>query len=206
MCRALVAAAVAVLLLAGCMTGERPTLAESPTTTGDQAVDAVLERLDAAGAGTFTAGYDVLTKFGNLSTPATVSQAGPARRSVTIGSVRFLVDGTSTATCRLDGGGCSDTLDPARVSDTQLSPDFYATSAAARLRRDAAARVGATAGSSTSIGGQAAACVTIPVADSTTTYCALDDGPLARLDAADVAIELTGFTPAVDETLFELPG
>ena len=71
-------AAAGVLLLSGCMTGERPTLAESPTTTGDPAVDAVLDRLDAAGEATFTAGYDVLTKFGNVSTPATVSQAGPA--------------------------------------------------------------------------------------------------------------------------------
>ena len=59
------------------MTGERPTLAESPTTTGDPAVDAVLDRLDAAGEATFTAGYDVLTKFGNVSTPATVVAGGP---------------------------------------------------------------------------------------------------------------------------------
>jgi hypothetical protein len=33
-------------------------------------------------------------------------------------------------------------------------------------------------------------------------YCALDDGVLARLDAADVAIELTAFSPDPDEQQF----
>lgn len=195
-----------VMLLSGCMTGDRPTLAESPTTTGDPAVDAVLERLDTAASATFTAGYDVLTKFGDASTTATVAQAPPTRRSVTIGQVRFLTDGATSATCRLDGGTCSDTIDAARVSDTQLTPDFYASSAAARLRRDAGARVDATSGSTTTVAGEAATCVTIPITGGSSTYCALDSGPLARLDAADVAIDMTTYSPAAAESLFLRPG
>jgi hypothetical protein len=195
-----------LVLLSGCMTGERPTLAESPTTTGDPAVDAVLDRLDAADEATFTAGYDVLTKFGNVSTPATVSQSGPTKRSVTIGSVRFVTDGATTATCDLDDGTCSDSIDAARVSDTQLTPDFNASSAAARVRRDAGARVDATSASTTTIGGQSATCVTIPVTGAASTYCALDSGPLARLDAADLSIEMTSYSPSLDESLFARSG
>ena len=33
-------------------------------------------------------------------------------------------------------------------------------------------------------------------------FCALDDGPLARLDDGAISINLTQFTPAADESLF----
>jgi len=205
-------AAAALLALAGglfatgCITGERPTLAEGPLQTGDPAVDAVLARLDGAGASIFTAGYDVLTRFGDLQTPATVVQDGPARRSVTIGQVRFIVDGASTATCDLDAASCTTTIDAARVSDTQLTPDFYAVSAAATLRRDAAARTGATTAATETIAGQPATCVTVPVSGGQSTYCALDTGPLARLDAADRVITMTNYAPSADATAFTRPG
>lgn len=198
----LVAVLAAIAALSGCVTGERPTLAESPTTTGDATVDAVLGRLDAVGAATFTASYDVLTKFGELESPATVVQSGPARRSVTVGSVRFLFDGATTATCTLDTGACSDTIDAGYISDTQLAPDFYGSSAAARLRRDAGARVGPTSASTETIAGQPATCVAIPLPGSSSTYCALDSGVLARLDAADVAIDLTAYATEPDELQF----
>src|SRR5918997_1045504 len=129
--------AAAIVGGTGCITGERPTLAEAPVATGDTAIDAILSRLDAASASTFGADYDLLTRFGDLRTTATVAQDGAARRSVTVGAIRFLTDGARTATCDLDSGACSDTIDAARISDTQLTPDFYAISATARLRRDA---------------------------------------------------------------------
>ena len=49
------AVAVLALSVTGCVTGDRPTLAETPSTTGDPAVDAVLGRLDASRRATFTA-------------------------------------------------------------------------------------------------------------------------------------------------------
>jgi hypothetical protein len=202
----LAAAAIGVVLaLSGCATGERPTLASGPVTTGDAAVDAVVRHLERAPASTFTAHYDVLTRFGGTTRPATVVQAGPARRSITVGRVRFIVDAAETATCNLDDGSCSSTIDAARISDTQLAPDFFATSAAVRLRRAAAARVGATTASRTTIAGQTATCVAVPVTGATETYCALDGGPLARLDAADVDIELTGWSAMPDESQFARP-
>ena len=173
--------------------------------TGDAAIDAVLSRLEAASASTFGADYDLLTRFGDLRTRATVAQDGSARRSVTIGRYRFLTDGATTATCDLDAASCSDTIDAARISDTQLTPDFYGISAAARLRRDAGVRSGPTVASTETIAGQPAACVVIPLAGAESTYCALDSGALARIDAADVLVELTSWSPTPDPEAFTRP-
>lgn len=202
-CSLAVAAAVG---LAGCFTGPRPTLAEGPAMTGDAATDAVLGRLDQAGSAVFSVDYDVLTRFGDVRRQATVVQAGPARRSITVGAVRFLVDNEATATCDLTSDVCSDTIDAARISDTQLAPDFYASSAATRLRRDAGQRIAATVASTVDLGGQTATCVAVPVPGSTETYCALDAGPLARIDAADVRIELTSYSATADESKFARSG
>jgi hypothetical protein len=188
--------------LSGCFTGERPQLAEGASATGDPAADAVLSRLDAAGETAFSADYTVVTKFGNVTTPVTVVQSGPARRAVTIGRIRFIVDGADTATCDLDTDACSTTIDAARVSNLQLTPDFYASSAAARLRRDTELRAGPTDASIETIAGQPATCVVVTT-DGESTYCALDAGPLARLDSADLSIELTNYSPTPDETQFE---
>ena len=201
-----VVAALLAVAVPGCVTGERPRLAEGASTTGDPAVDAVLGRLDASRLSRFTADYTVLTRFGGLTTPATVVQAAADRRSVTVGRIRFIFDGPTTATCQLDSGECSATIDAGMISNTQLAPDFYGSSAATRLRRDAAARVGPTTASTQEIAGQVATCVSIPVTGATSVYCALDDGVLARLDAADVAIELTAHSAEPDEQQFARAG
>ena len=161
-----VAAVIAALMsvgLSACFTGERPRLVEGAATTGDPASDAVLARLDGVGDVVFTADYDLLTRFGDMHTPASVVQAEPGRRSITIGDVRFLLDGAEAATCELGTGTCSSTIDAGLTSNTQLGPDFYASSAAARLRRDTELRAGPTTSSSEMIAGQSATCVTIPV-------------------------------------------
>jgi hypothetical protein len=193
------------ILLSACFTGERPSLAEGATTTDDPAADAVLSRLDSVGDATFTADYSILTKYGSTTSEATVVQRGSARRAVTIGPVRFLVDGSDTATCDLDSGECSNTIDVQRVSDLQLTTDFYAASTAARLRRDTELRAGPTQASTETIAGQPATCVVIPVTGGESTYCALDSGPLARLDGADLSIELTSYSRRADRTQFERP-
>jgi len=194
--------AVVALTLSGCFTGDRPTLAEEATETGDAPADAVLALLDTAGDATFTGEYEVLTRLGDITTPATVSQNGADRRAVTIGPIRFIVDETGTATCDLDDGECTDTIDVQRISDLQLTTDFYAASAAARLRRDTRLRAGATRASTETIAGQPATCVVVPVTGGESTYCALDTGPLARLDAADLKIDLTSYSPTADANQF----
>jgi hypothetical protein len=193
------------LILSGCFTGERPRLVEGASSTGVPAADAVLSRLEAAGQTTFTGDYTVLTRFGSITTPVTVVQTGPARRAVTVGDVRFIVDGPDTSTCDLATSTCSPTIDVARISDIQLTPDFYAASAATRLRRDTELRAGPTRASTETIAGQPATCVVVPTTGGESTYCALDSGPLARLDAADLSIDLTRFRPRADQSQLEPP-
>jgi hypothetical protein len=196
-----------LVLLAGCFTGQRPSFATDPfppgSPSGDPAIDQVLAQLDASNDGPYTADYTVLTKYGNTSRLASVSLA-PSRRAVTIGEVRFLTTDGESQTCLLaTSEPCSSTIDPARISDTQITPDFYAADAAKRLRRSAIARIGTPVAHVDQIAGQSATCVDVPVPGGTSVFCALANGPLARLDDGAVLIDLTQYSPAVDETLFE---
>jgi hypothetical protein len=199
-------------LLSGCFTGPRPsyTTTTDPfppgSSSGDAAIDNVLAQLDAVNDGPYTATYTVLTKFGNITRPASVSVTA-GRRSVTVGEVRFITTDGASQTCILDKTDpCSSSIDPARISDTQITPDFYAADAAKQLRRIAVARIGATIPHTQQTAGQSATCVEVPVSGGVSAFCALKNGPLARLDNGAVTIELTQYTPAVDESLFATTG
>lgn len=192
---------LAASVLTGCMTGERPTLAESKA-TGYAAVDAVLERVEGIGAATYTADYEVVTVFSGAATDVTASQASPAKRSLTIGDVRYVVNGSATSTCTVSTGECTSSIDAARVSDVQLTPDFFGTSMAARIRRDAAAAVAEPGASTEEFDGKEAACAAIPVDGATVTYCVLDNGVLTRLDGSDVKVTITRYEDGADAALF----
>ena len=194
--------AAVTVTLAGCVTGQRPTLSEAPAMTGDAAADGVLHRLDRAAEATFTADYAIVTTRGGVTTAASVAQRGAAARLATIGSVRYVATSDGSSTCVVDGE-CEDGLDAARVSDLQVTPEFEATSPAARLRTDVGRATGPTVASTATIAGQEAACVTVPLVPIGTTTCALDSGPLARLVAADVMIELISYSGEIDESSFE---
>lgn len=193
-------------LIAGCATGPRPSFdTEQPTLgpTGDPAVDAVLDRLEAVEGQPFTADYEILTRLGGLESTATVVQTADGRRSVTVNDVRFLDGAGTTATCALGSGTpCENVINDARVSDVQLTHDFYAPSMARRLRVDAGRSIGDTTGYEITQAGQPALCVDVPVTGGTKVYCALESGVLARYDGADLFIELTRVDPAPDETKF----
>jgi hypothetical protein len=201
------AATIALLvLLSGCFTGERPSLTTEPfprgSSSGDPSIDQVLSQLDARNEGPYTATYTVLTKFGNSTKPASVAVSG-ARRSVTVGDVRFITVSGSSQTCVLGSTDpCSSTIDPARISDTQITPDFYGADAAKRLRRNAVDRIGTPVSHVDQIAGQSATCVDVPLTGGTAVFCVLPNGPLARLDDGVVSINLTQFAPLVDESLF----
>jgi len=203
--RTLLITALAALTLTACVTGPRPSFdADDPAeqATGDPAVDAVLDRLDRVGPEQFTAGYTILTRLGGIESTATVVQADNSRRSITINNVRFL-DGVGTATtCDLATAECEAVINDARVSDVQVTHDFYGSSFARRLRVDAGRSLSPAVGSVETIGGQPATCATVAVSGGTKVYCALDTGPLARYDGNDVLIELVTFDPAPDESQF----
>ena len=195
------------LLLTACGLGERPYFEETPTgvgtDSGDPAIDAVLQLLDGVGGAQFTGSYQATLLFGGVVSAAQVTQLGP-RRSVTIGQVRYLNDGGSSRTCVLDTGVCDDGIQAAAVSNTGLTPEFAFGDMAKRLRRDAAARIAPSTGSIEMIAGVSATCVDVAVSGGTKQYCVLSDGAVARFRGADIELDLISYSPAVDETLFDV--
>lgn len=200
-----IAALLGAVVLTGCLTGERPTLADelSPDSpTGDANIDAVLQRLATVDDAVFTAGYDVTNNFGPLTEPAVVVQTADGRRSITIGETRFIIEGSTTATCDLTTGSCSDTIDDAAVSDLQVTHQFYGRSPASRLRTDAGRRVGPTEAYVADFAGVTATCVSVPVTGGNKVYCATDAGVLASYQGPDTVVTLTSFEPVADEARF----
>jgi hypothetical protein len=203
--RHLVVATIAALALSACATGQRPSFdADEPTqqATGDPAIDAVLERLDRVALEQFTADYTVLTRLGGKESTATVVQADNSRRSITINDVRFIDGSGAVATCNLLTDECEAVINDARVSDVQITHDFYGSSFARRLRVDAGRSLSPARGYADTIAGQPATCADVAVSGGTKVYCALDSGPLARYDGNDVVIQLVASTPTPDETKF----
>lgn len=196
---------MAALTLASCATGPRPSFdADEPAqqATGDPAIDGVLERLGRVGIEQFTADYTVLTRLGDKESTATVVQADNSRRSITINDVRFLDGSGTAATCNLTTAECEAVINDARVSDIQITHDFYGSSFARRLRVDAGRSLAPARGYTETIGGKPATCADVPVSGGTKVYCALDSGPLARYDGNDVLIELVALNPTPDESKF----
>lgn len=212
LCRRAVLAVAAAVLLGGCFTGQRPRLVEATLETGDANVDAVLALLGTAPDPVFTGRYRFTAPApdGEVEGMGTVAQDGASRRSVTVAgaraTLRFLVTRDGSRTCELPDGPCADGLDASRLSDLQLTVDFYGASAAAQLRRDAAQRVGPTTPSTETLAARSATCVAVPLSGGTSTYCALESGALARLEAADKTITLIHYEPTVRERAFSEPG
>jgi hypothetical protein len=193
------------LCLTGCITGDRPSFGESAAAAGPSGVaevDAVLSRLDAVSKSQFSADYNVLTRLGNRSSTASVVQVSPARRSITVNSVRFIFNNGSVSTCNLTTATCEPNVNDARISDVSLTHDFYGSSFAQRLRVDADRRVGAVKGYTITQADRQATCVDVPVVGGTKTYCALDNGVLARYDGNDLLIEMTAISDTPDESKF----
>ena len=206
--RTLLVALAAAATLAGCVTGERPTLAEevsADTVTGDPATDAVLALLARADDQPFTADYQVTNNFGPITRDARVVRTPEGHRSITVGDVRFLLEGSTTATCNMATASCSETIDDAAVSDMQLTHQFYAASAIDRLRTDSERRVGTTEGYATEIGGRPSTGVRVPVDGGQKVYCAADTGVLASYEGPDQVITLTAYDPAADPEAFTRP-
>lgn len=202
-------ALVALALTTGCATGQRPTLVAPPSTVSDPVTAAVLDRLERADTAVFTATYDITPTLTSEVTSATVVQSGGLRR-ITIGEVEYFRDGASARTCLSGNVDCVDGLDEARISNLNITSEFWGRSSAARLGLNAARAVGPPSGSTETVAGLAATCAAIPMQASqpidgqavqSLVYCALDAGVLARYSGADVVIELTSFTTTVDETL-----
>jgi hypothetical protein len=203
-------AVVLTLVLTGCFTGERPSFQDADafppgSTTGDPAIDAVLAKFDAVTTGPATAKYSVLTKYGNLTSKASVALS-PGKRNIIVENTRYIQNDTGSATCTVDNTvPCSTGWDPTRISDTGLTVDFYATDTAKRLRRDAQAKVGPSTAHDESVADQPVTCVDVPLTGGTARYCALANGMVAILDDGDVRVALTGFSAKAADAQFTIP-
>ena len=195
-------AAALTLLLTACATGPRPTLVDQPTAT-DTVAQAVLDRLERGSSATFTADYEITPSLTGQPTHATVMQEGSQQR-VTIGDVDYFTDGTTSRTCGVGGTDCVDSIDEARISNLSVTSKFWGPSVVSKLELDSARSVDTTTGRIDTIANRPATCadVHVPSIDGvgSVTYCAVDDGVLARYAGADVSIELTSFQPSVDES------
>ena len=202
--RALGAAAFLSLVLSSCFTGQRPSFDDEQPAQGESGnaeIDAVLERLDAAGSTTLTAIYDISGATGDQARAAVVV-ADDTRTSVTVGDWRYLLENGTGITCNLTADECEGSINDAHVSNLQVTHDFFGPAFAQRLRVDANRRVGDPSGYEETISGESAVCVTVPVAGGEKLYCALDTGVLARYQGPDTLIDLVRFRPRPDEGRF----
>jgi hypothetical protein len=183
------------------MTGDRPTLAQE-TSTGYPAVDDLIDRIGDLGETRYTAHYDVLVRYGDVSTTASASQSNEDRRSLTVGDVRYVTHATIAKTCTVSTATCVPQIDPTRVSDVMMTPDFFGTSLSARVELDAVRAIAEPVVSLEETDGGTATCVAISITDATTTYCVLDNGVLSRMDGPDLVVTMTSYSDEVDELLY----
>jgi hypothetical protein len=174
------------------------------TPVGNAAADAVLQRLENVSGKTFTASYDVVRKFGDKSTTATVVQDGD-QVSVTVGDVRFLL-GDRTVTCSLASGQCEDGTLDARISDFSIPSAFYAESPARALRVDYSRKTADTVASDETLANAPVTCVEVPLSGGSDHYCATTVGAVALWDTAAIHVVLTGLTDTADPSAFQVPG
>ncbi len=191
-------------VLSACATGPRPTLvADIPV--NDAGIVAVLDAFDLADSAEFTANYRITVNYGNVAVNASVTQK-QRERSVTIGDIRYLVETGSTRTCMLSNSTCTQGLDDTKVSDVQITHQFWSRATAQRLRIDASRNIGPTEQYVAVFADAATNCVSVPVVGGTKVYCVTQDGVLAHYAGPDLLIELTEYSNEVDQTLFAIGG
>jgi hypothetical protein len=192
-----VIAACAAIVIASCSV-ERPTVQTTtptepplPTTTGDPAIDAIID--DLRSPGTFDASYTLTRKLGNVTNTGRVVSQAP-QVVVTIADTQFFIADQVTCRASLCEAGILDQY----AADVGIFSPFYGPSPAAQIVASVARRNGEPKLFTRTVAGADASCVSIEIGPGVETYCVIPDGPLAFVDRADVRIELTASTTTVD--------
>jgi len=167
----------------------------------DTAIQEVIAILNSTPTRNFTVAYEVVTKFGDLHTAATLAFDPSFGTSITIAEVRYiyLANGT-TLTCSTITSDCAPGIDESRVSDRQLVSTIFKKATTERMQQDARVAVGSAVASDEVIVDNNASCSAIPVVDrngatQSKTYCAFTDlGVVASMDTADLTITALSFT------------
>ncbi len=198
--------------LSACALGERPRLGEPVDKSkpldrqafGDPVVDAVLGPLDKVDSLTFTAVYRVTNLSTSTKSDAVVVHE-PTRHVVTVGdTVLYFSD--QTKVCSVLKATCA----PGDLNQpiSALIPsghEFYSARAAQQLRVSARRAAAKPFASEILVLDQTATCVVVPLATDGSkdeTYCVLPNGHLARVERADVEIDLVSVTPTADPAAF----
>lgn len=192
------------MAVSACAVGLRPELIDE-VAVDDLGIEAVLDAFSTTSETPFTANYEIHVNYGNTTTTATVSQRG-AEHSVTIGTVRYLVEVGLSRTCDLTSATCTNGLDDTKVSDIQLTHQFWSRATAQRLRIDATRNIAPAESYEAVFAGQVATCASVPVVGGSKVYCSLANGVLAYYGGPDTTIQLTGYTETADDQLFAVGG
>ena len=123
------------ITLSSCALGPRPTLVED-LPVGDVNIVSLLDTFALVDSAEFTAVYRINVNYGNTTATAIVTQ-GEQERSITIGDTRYLIETGRTRTCDLESLSCSQGLDDTKVSDLQVTHQFWSRATEQRLRIDA---------------------------------------------------------------------
>ena len=192
------------LALSACATGPRPTLVED-VPVNDAGIFAILDNFERADAAEFTASYRINVNYGNRVTDATVTQQN-GERSITIGDIRYLVESGNTRTCELSNSTCVKGLDDTKVSDFQITHQFWSRATEQRLRIDAGRNIGPAEQYVAEFANTTADCVSVPVVGGTKVYCVTEEGVLAHYAGPDLLIELTSYSTTANDELFSIGG
>jgi hypothetical protein len=213
--RPLLAVAVAVVLLAACSGGDRPTTApeDGTTTTADARNEAIppvlasfLERAAAGEDAAFRGSWDVLRKLEGVRSTATVV-AGPGGARITVGDL-VVVLGERPATCRTSARSCVGEVREEQLAPFGIFSRFWSGGPAdalrAVVRRD---DDGPPVQSTRTAAGVRLECVAVPVGSSLpATACITPEGVFGFVDNPAVRYELTEYQPgAVDPADLEVP-
>jgi len=164
-------------MLSACALGPRPTLVED-LPVGDANIVSLLDIFALVDSAEFTASYRINVNYGNTAATATVTQ-GEQERSITIGDTRYLIETGRTRTCDLASSSCSQGLDDTKVSDLQITHQFWSRATEQRLRIDASRNIGPSESYLAEFADTQVNCVSVPVVGGTKVYCATDEGVLA---------------------------
>jgi hypothetical protein len=191
--------AVLVLLAAAC-SGDGGSDGSDGSVRPDRALPpplvAFLDRVAAPGSVAFSAGYDVLYRLGNLTTPVQVTSAPPQWRIDARGVT--VIDGPEAdrVTCRAPS--CQRGVHDQQLMSNGVFSRFYSTGPAAALRA-AARRDGADAPvfTTASMAGIKVDCVSINIAGAPLLRaCLTPEGVFALVDDAARRVALTSYSTA----------
>ena len=98
---------------------------------------------------------------------------------------------------------CVGGLDATRVSNVGVTSHFYAADIARRIRREEQAKIGPTSATTRTLLGIKATCLAIPLGRGVSHYCVLPAGVVGFLDAGDVRVTLTAYSPTADPAAFQ---